>query len=256
MKHKILFLSSNELGYEVFKQCLESIDADFYVMTLSKESNVVMYDEIDNELWHNCCKNVIEIKSIREESSKEFIKLLDPDLIIMCGWRQIISKEIFQIPRLGTISFHPTPLPKGRGPSPIINSILEGWKESAVTMFYVDEGTDSGDIIDQSFFKIEEEDYAYDVYKKCIKASRELIKRNISNVLYETSSRHPQDDDNATYLKKLSLLDNKISTDCSPEIAHRKIRAFSYPYLGAFFEIGDKKIIIDKARICTKIKKY
>ena len=67
MKNKILFLSSNELGYEVFKQCLESIDADFYVMTLSKESNVVMYDEIDNELWHNCCKNVIEIKSVGDK---------------------------------------------------------------------------------------------------------------------------------------------------------------------------------------------
>jgi methionyl-tRNA formyltransferase len=256
MKNKILFLSANELGFQVFSQCQETVDAEFFVLTLSKDSKVVMYDGIELDMWYSTCNNVFEISSIRESKVKDVIKKISPDLIIMCGWRQIVNEEILNIPKLGTIAFHPSPLPKGRGPAPIINSILEGWKESAVTMFYPDSGTDSGDIIDQYFFNIEADDYAYDVYKKCINASRILIKRNISDVLLGKANRKSQDNKSATYLKKLSIEDNKISYDCSPEHVYRKIRAFSYPYLGAFFEIGDKKIIIDKARVCTKIKKY
>jgi methionyl-tRNA formyltransferase len=256
MKKNILFLSSNEMGYEVFKECTRSCDANFYVMTLSEESSVVMYDGIDSGLWEEHCENVIKINSIRDTSSIDIIKSLDLDLIIMCGWRQILDNDIIEIPRLGTIGFHPSPLPIGRGPSPIINSILSGWKSSAVTMFYIDDGTDTGDIIDQSFFKIEDDDYAYDVYKKCVNAGRDLIKRNLSSVLLDSKTKRIiQDNSKATYFKKLSLRDNKIDQNSSPEEAYRKIRAFSYPYLGAFFEIGDKKIVIDKARICTRIKR-
>lgn len=253
---KILFLSANELGYQVLKQCIETSVAEFHVLTLSKNSKVVMYDSIENKKWHDICSNVIEVESIRDQKAKDIIFKINPDLIIMCGWRQIVDKEILDVPKLGTIAFHPTPLPKGRGPAPIINSILEGWKRSAVTMFYPDLGTDTGDIIDQYFFNIEENDYAYDVYKKCINASTSLIKRNINDVLLGQAKRKPQNNKKATYLNKLTLKDNKIDYNCSPEIAYRKIRAFSYPYLGAFFEIGDKKIIIDKARVCTKIKEY
>jgi methionyl-tRNA formyltransferase len=74
--------------------------------------------------------------------------------------------------------------------------------------------------------------------------------------LSEDVKRIKQDESKATYLNKITLKDNKIEVDGCPEEAYRKIRAFSYPYLGAFIEIGNKKIVIDEARICTKIKKF
>jgi methionyl-tRNA formyltransferase len=225
-------------------------------MTLSDISKVVMYDKIDKSLWYKKCDKVFEIESIRQKEVKDILLNLNLDLMIMCGWRQVIDMEILSIPRLGTIGFHPTPLPKGRGPAPIINSILEGWKESAVTLFYPSDGLDDGDIIDQECFDIGSQFYAIDVYDCCVRASRKLIKRNIKNILSEDVKRIKQDESKATYLNKITLKDNKIEVDGCPEEAYRKIRAFSYPYLGAFIEIGNKKIIIDEARICTKIKKF
>ena len=143
----ILILSANKLGYEVLKECMNNFDANYHVMTLSSESNVVMYDRIENHFWHDQCNQVFEIESIRQEDIKSILLSLDLDLMIMCGWRQIISSEILKIPKLGTVGFHPTPLPKGRGGAPIINSILEEWTQSAVTLFYPSEGIDDGDII-------------------------------------------------------------------------------------------------------------
>jgi methionyl-tRNA formyltransferase len=255
-KQNILFLSSNKMGFEVFKQCIETVSANFYVMTLSKQSKVVMYDGIDNRLWDDYCENVIRIDSIRESRIENLINSLGLDLIIMCGWRQIIPDYILEIPRLGMIAFHPTPLPKGRGSAPIINSILEGWEESAVTLFFPDKGVDSGDIINQEFFRINDNDYAIDVYNKCIEAGKNLIKNNLSNVLLKKPNlRKKQDNKNATYLKKISLKDNEINLTDDPDMIYKKIRAFSKPYLGAFIRLNGNKLIIEKGVICTKIKK-
>ena len=252
----ILILSANKLGYEVLKECMNNFDANYHVMTLSSESNVVMYDRIENHFWHDQCNQVFEIESIRQEDIKSILLSLDLDLMIMCGWRQIISSEILKIPKLGTVGFHPTPLPKGRGGAPIINSILEEWTQSAVTLFYPSEGIDDGDIIDQEYFEIKKDFYAIDVYNCCIEASRKLISRNIKKIILEKAPRIKQNEEEATYLRKITLRDNRISLESEPEEVYKKIRAFSYPYLGAFIEVGGKKIIIDKARVCTKIRKF
>jgi methionyl-tRNA formyltransferase len=176
-------------------------------------------------------------------------------LIIMCGWRQIIKKEIRDIPRLGMIGFHPTLLPAGRGSAPIINTILEGWGNSGVTMFYPDDGIDSGDIIDVCHFDIEENDYAIDVYKKCTESSKELIIKNLKNVILEKAPRIVQDESKASYFKKIYLEDNEIDLWGTADEAYKKIKAFSYPYLGAYIKIGGKKIIIERGHLCTEIKK-
>ena len=252
----ILFLSANKFGFEVFKHAQQHIDGNFYVMTLSADSSVKMYDSVSTASWKKHCSNVFEISSIRTESALDTLRSLDLDVIFLCGWRQILSKEILGIPPYGVISFHPTPLPKGRGPAPIINSILEGWSSSAVTMYFADSGVDSGDIIDQEEFDILEDDCAYDVYQKCIMAGKKLVEKNITAITSGRCSATPQLESEVSYLKKLTLRDNEIDLNDPPEYNERKIRALSYPYLGAYIVNGEKKIIIDKARLCTKTKKY
>ena len=68
--------------------------------------------------------------------------------------------------------------------------------------------------------------------------------------------RIKQDHDKATHFRKLSLKDNKIDLNDPPEKIYRKIRAFSTPYLGAYIDFDDKKIVIDKGRLCTKIRRF
>jgi len=139
-------------------------------------------------------------------------------------------------------------LPFGRGGAPIINSILSGLKSSGVTMFYVDEGKDSGDIIGQEPFYISNNDYAEDVYNKMIDCGRILINKYLPLVALGNAPRLPQLEDKAEYFPPVSYKDNEIFLDRDdPEMIMRKIRAFSKPYLGAFIRVRDKKIVIWKA---------
>lgn len=246
-KKKVLWLSANKLGYELLKEATKIKDVEIIaIITLSDKATTVMYDGIEREKWHEFGIKVFEIELVNEEI--EIIEKLSPDIIIMCGWRQIIDKKVLDIPKDGFIGFHPTLLPIGRGPAPIINSIIEGFKETGLTMYFVSEGLDDGDIISQAEFQILENDYAQDVYDKVIEAGKELIKENLPLLISGKAPRTLQKYSEATYFKKRTLADNLIDIkNESLEQIYRKIRALSKPYKGAYIEKNGKKLIIWRA---------
>ena len=247
-KVKIIWLSANLFGYELLKEALKVKEANIIsIITLSKEAKIKMYDGVDERKWHSFGIPVYEIENINEEI--KLLKSLSPYIIIMCGWRQIINEEILNLPAGGIIGFHPTLLPKGRGPAPIINSILGGVRKSGVTMFYLDKELDHGNIIGQEEFKIKSDDYAIDIYRKAIKAGRELIKDYLPLLVKDKAPRLSQDEAEAMYFQKRSVKDNEIKLDGSPEEIYRKIRAFSKPYKGAYIRLKDQKLIIWKAEL-------
>ena len=246
---RVVWLSANKFGYELLKETLKLSGVDILaIITLSDKATTKMYDGITKDKWYEFGIPVYEIENINEE-----VKLIEssyPDIIMMCGWRQIIDKKILKIPKKGIIGFHPTLLPKGRGPAPIINTILEGVKESGVTMFYVDEGTDSGDIIGQERFEVQDNDYALDLYNKVVEKGKVLVKRYLPLLAKGKASRIPQNKGDVTYFPKRTLKDNeiKIAMEKTEEI-YRKIRAFSKPYKGAYIKLGEKELIIWKAEL-------
>ncbi len=246
---KAIWLSANMFGYELIREALNIKEIKIIaIVTLSNKAKTKMYDGIDRNKWYEFGLPVYEIEDINKEV--DLLKSLHPDIIIMCGWRQIIHRIILDLPHLGVIGFHPALLPKGRGPAPIINTILEGLKESGVTMFYISEKVDGGDIIGQEKFEVKDDDYAIDIYNKMINAGKTLIKKYLPLLAIRKAPRIPQNEDEATYFKKRSLKDNeiRIETD-SPDEIYRKIRAFSKPYNGAFIRLGNKKLIIWKAEL-------
>lgn len=240
----ISVLSANKFGYEVMKEIkgLPSITTDA-IITLSAESNTTMYDDVDNKKWYEFDNPVYEIERINKE--KNLIESLESELIVMAGWRQKVNKEIIEIPDKGIINFHPTLLPKGRGPAPIINSILKDFKISGVTLYYLSEGLDDGDIIGQKKFDIKKNDHASDVYEKVIQGGKELIKKYLPLIAKNEAPRKPQDESKATYFDKPELKDNKIDLEKeSIEEIFRKIKALSRPYEGAYIEKNGKKLIL------------
>lgn len=243
----IVFLSANKFGLELLREAIKLKEVNIQaIIVLNKKSKTRMYDGVDNKLWYKFGIPVYEVINLNNED--ELLESLSPDIILMCGWRQIIQKKILNIPQKGIIGFHPTLLPVGRGPAPIINSIISGFIKSGVTMYYVDEGIDSGDIIGQKIFIIDEDDYAMDVYKKVIASGKELVRKYLPLIAQGKESRIPQNDDEATYFPKRKLRDNEIHLDKeSPEEIIRKIRALSKPYLGAYLKVDGRKIVIWKA---------
>lgn len=239
---KIVWLSANLFGYRLLSEARKVPNVKITVVTLSELAKTRMYDGIDRGKWRKLRIPVYEIENVNE--SVDLLRKLAPDLIIMCGWRQIIGKEVLELPKLGVVGFHPTLLPIGRGPAPIINTILEGIRTSGVTMFYISDSVDSGDIIAQSQFSVEDDDYAWDVYRKAIRAGRELVDDNLPPLMSDTAMRMPQDECRATHFKKRTIADNEILPNDTPLMISRKIRAFSKPYDGAFITLGGKKVVI------------
>jgi methionyl-tRNA formyltransferase len=246
---KVLFITANRFGYELIKTAINIKNIDVLgVITLKENTKTIMYDKINMTKWKELNIKLYLIENINQEY--RLINNLKPELIIVCGWRQIIKKEIIEIPKKGTIGFHPTLLPVGRGSAPIINSIKKGFKRSGITMFYIGEGLDDGDIIDQRSFTIEHEDYANDIYEKCIVKGKKLLEKNLPLLIKNEAPRIPQDESKATYFEKPKLKENKIDiTNESVEEIYLKIKALSKPYKGAYIEKDKKRLIIWKAEI-------
>lgn len=246
MAQRIIWLSANLFGLKLLKQALKVCPHEIIaVVTLDEGAKTRMYDGVDINKWKKFNLPVYKIVNINDDYN--LIKKLKPDLIVMCGWRQILGKEILKLPRNGVIAFHPTLLPIGRGPAPIINSILEGFKKSGVTMFYAADGVDDGDIIGQAGFQIGENDNAKNVYLKVIKAGKKLIKKYLPLLVKGKAPRILQK--GGSYFTPRTIKDNEITLKDSPEIIYRKIKAFSWPYRGAFIRVGKKKLIIWEAEL-------
>lgn len=245
----VLWLSANEFGFQLLKTAMELEDTNINItgiITLSKDSKTKMYDEIFNfaEDWEDFGLPVYRIDDINVMKTKVLLKNLRSDLIIMAGWRQIINKEILETPRLGFIGFHPTLLPYGRGHAPIINTILDGKEISGVTLFHISEELDAGDIIGQSKFLIFPNDHALEVYNTIVYNAKKLLEGYLPLIANGRSPRRKQDESKAIYYPKRTIKDNAITLQETPEEIDRKIRAFSKPYLGAYFDWKGRKLRI------------
>ena len=255
MKFRIAFLTANYFGYTLLYYLLKNefvkTNCEVLLYTLHPESKTKMYDGIKTFYFRNLYNkynNITKfylIKHITYEKDKEKFFENNLDLLIAAGWRQIIPKDILYYPKRNTIGFHPAPLPKGRGPAPLINTILLGWKKTAMSLYYLDEGIDSGDIIEQFEIDVSSNDYVFDLYKKMIKAGVLLLRKNIESILFDKVKAYKQQEENAYYFPKLSLKDNEIFKEDIVNIdkANRKIRAFSFPYKGAFIRINKDYIL-------------
>lgn len=198
-------------------------------------------------------KNGIPYKKfvkINDMENIEIIRNLKPDYIFVIGLSQLVKKEIIENAKVGVIGFHPTPLPKMRGRAANVWQVLLGVHETKCSLFFIDEGTDSGDILGQEEYCIEDSDYAADVSRKLNEALARLSRRILKQIMDGTLCPVKQNEAEATYLLKRSPKDGAIDWNQPIEKIHRLIRAVSRPYPGAFgMYDGKHPIIIWRADI-------
>ena len=140
----------------------------------------------------------------------EKLKKLKPDLAVVAAYGKILPKEILEIPHLGFLNVHPSLLPKYRGASPIQNAILNGDKETGVTIMKIDEEMDHGDIISNFKFKISNLDTYELLSKKFAELGAELLIKTIPDYVSGKTKPVEQDHLKATYTKIIKKKDGKI----------------------------------------------
>jgi methionyl-tRNA formyltransferase len=171
------------------------------------------------------------------------------DLIIECGWSQIISKDIIQIPLLGTLGLHYALLPKNRGGASLNWALIRDEIEWGITLYYLDEKIDKGDIIAQKRFPIFDDDDINSLYDRADNASISALLENLPLIKAGTAPRIKQDPTKSTYLKARKPEDGLINWNQPARNIYNLIRALTLPYPCAFSYLNGEKMDFVKSRI-------
>jgi len=185
-----------------------------------------------------------EILVLQPEKIRNYVKEileLEPDLIITCAYGQIIPKEILDYPKYGCINVHASLLPKYRGGAPIERAIMNGDKETGVTIMYMDEGMDTGDIITSKSIPIEDNDTNTSLRSKLADLGAELLLETLPSILSRTNNRTKQNNEEVTYANLIKREDEKINFSQTKKQVRNKIRALA-DKPGAYCELKGKII--------------
>ena len=161
----------------------------------------------------------------REPELIERIASIEPDLIVVAAFGQILPKSVLDIPRLGCVNVHGSLLPKLRGASPMQAAILEGMDESGITIMRMAEGLDTGDMISKRSCCIRGMDFT-EVSAILAETGAELLAETIPRIADGTAVYEAQDDAEATYAGMIKKTDGFTAFDEPADAIERKIRAF------------------------------
>lgn len=227
-----------------------------FSLAVERKDRVSGYLDVSEISKKHNIKNQVFWK-INDDENVRIIKDIKPDYIFICGLSQLVNEEIINSAKYGVIGNHPAPLPKFRGRAPIVWQMLLGKRKSKVSLFFIDKGIDSGDIIYQEKYFIGKNDYISDVIKKVDDAFKILLDKVIPKLISGKIRIKKQVDDKATYLLKRSPTDGYINWNTmSTKEIHGLIRSVSKPYPGAYSNYqGKHKITFWKADP-KKNKKY
>lgn len=210
-----------------------------------------LYDNlIYKRLEMTCNKNGIEFireKPINSEKVYEMLKALAPDLCVISHFERLIKEPILSVPKYGFINVHPSLLPNYRGMAPQHWPIINGEKEAGITCHYVDEGTDTGDIIVQRIVPLTDDMYVSDLQRVWLKEYTTLVVEAIERIENEVPTIE-QKNLEGSYYGKLKEEQCLIDVNGSVRNAYNLVRGVSLPYFGARHE----DLIIYRAHIMTE----
>ena len=189
-------------------------------------------------------------KTLRDEAFASLLSELSPDLIVVVAYGKILPKNVLDFPKYGCINLHVSLLPKYRGAAPMQRAVMEGERETGVTVMYMEEGLDTGDIIDVSKFPIGPEDDFEAIHDRSAEIGGKLLCEVIPKIEQGDINRIKQDDTLATYAKKVEKSDAKIDFNLPAEKLDCIIRGVT-PIPGAFAYLNGKMLKINKATVVS-----
>lgn len=192
---------------------------------------------------------VHEDSDVNSEATLDAVRSAEPDHVFVVGWSQICREEFLAVPRQGCIGYHPAPLPENRGRAVIPWTILQGRTSTAGTLFWMDKGMDSGDILDQEGFAVDDNETASTLYAKHMAALDEMLQRSIPELVAGSPRRDRQNHADATFCSRRTPSDGVIDWTDDAATIDRLIRASGRPYPGAFTWRKDERVVIWKARL-------
>ena len=245
---KIVFMGTPDFSVPVLQGLIDNYDVIGVVTQPDKEvgrKQELVYSPIKKLALEHGIK-VLQPAKIRVDYQD--VIDLHPDIIITCAYGQIIPKEILDCPKYGCVNVHASLLPKYRGGAPIHRAIINGEKETGITIMYMDVGMDSGDIIKQRSIAIGENDCVGDLHDALSTMGRDLLLETLPSILDGTNERIKQDDSKVTLASIIKREDEVIDFNDTTVNVHNKIRGLS-PFPCSYAVLDGKIVKVYKAEI-------
>lgn len=246
--YKVVFMGTPDFSVPVLKGLIDNYNVIGVVTQPDKEvgrHQELEYSPIKKVAIENNIKVVQPIK-IRNEYT--CVLDLNPDIIVTCAYGQIIPKEILEFPKYGCINVHASLLPKYRGGAPIHRAILNGEKETGITIMYMAPGMDDGDIISQEKVTIRDDETVGELHDELSILGVDLLLKTLPSIFDGTNERIKQDESKVTLAKIIKKEDEIINFEDSSINVYNKIRGLN-PYPGAYSVLDNKRVKIYKSKI-------
>ncbi|MHA7863443.1 methionyl-tRNA formyltransferase [Flagellimonas marinaquae] len=206
----------------------------------------VMTDRRSTDIIEYCSQKRLEcyVGNPRNGQVSRFVEKKDIDVLISVNYQFLIEPELINLPKKHAFNLHGSLLPKYRGRTPHVWAIINGEKETGITAHLIDEGCDTGKIIEQIKIPIHRTDTGASILQKFNNEYPRLVRSVLRQIETETLNPIPQDNSKGTYYGKRTPEDGMINWDWSKERIYNWIRAQAPPYPGAFTFLNGKKITI------------
>ena len=226
---KVVFMGTPEFAVPILEALVENTNVVLVVTQPDKE--VGRKKELrPTPIKEAAVKNNIEVfQPTRIRNDFEYILEKKPDIIITCAYGQIIPKELLDTPKYKAINVHASLLPKLRGGAPIHHAIIDGYKETGITIMYMNEKMDEGNIISQEKINIEDTDCVGTLHDKLSLIGRNLLIKTLPSIFDETNDSIPQNNEEATYGYNIKREEELIDFNKESREVFNQIRGL-YPF--------------------------
>ncbi len=196
---------------------------------------------------------IYQPEKLKNPEELQYVLDLEPDLIITAAFGQILPSAVLEAPKLGAINVHASLLPAYRGGAPIHQAVIDGQSETGVTIMYMVDRLDAGDIISQTVVPIESTDDTGTMFDKLSMAGMELLKETLPSIIDGTNSREQQDEEKVTYARNISREQERIDWSKSADSISNQVRGL-HPWPVAFTTYNEQNMKIWKAAATESTK--
>ena len=246
--YKVVFMGTPDFSVPILKGLIENYNVIGVVTQPDKEvgrHHEVEFSPIKKVALEN---NIKVVQPVKIRTDFDCVLEMNPDIIVTCAYGQIIPKEILDYPKFGCINVHASLLPKYRGGAPIHRAILNGEKETGITIMYMAEGMDDGDIISQEKVIIRDDETVGELHDELSNLGVKLLLDTLPSIFEGTNDRIKQDESKMCLAKIIKKEDEIIDFDDSAINVYNKIRGLN-PFPGSYAILDNKRVKIYKARI-------
>jgi methionyl-tRNA formyltransferase len=249
---RVVFIGTGEIGVPTLQALLQSGEHQVIGVVTQPDKPVGREQRIEQPPIKRALigtkMSILQPERIKDRQSSEEIRALAPDVIAVMAYGQILPRAILEIPAAGCLNLHASLLPRWRGAAPIQAAIAAGDRETGITVMYMDEGLDTGDILLQHKIDILPTDTGESLHDRLAQIAPKALLEALQLLAKNNAPRIPQDNALAIYAPKLTRHDGKIDWLEPAKIIERKIRAFN-PWPGAFMELDGRHLKIFSASI-------